>query len=281
MGIDGMGGADESVTVPQDAEVSIIMPAYNAQASLVEAVESVQAQTHRNWHLYHVNDASTDGTAALIQSLAAADDRIHPMRMLKRSGAAATRNAAIHAATGRYVAFLDADDLWAPQKLSRQLAFMKKHDAAFSFTGYWRGGKNRHWRYVPAVARVDHKCLLRANVIGCLTVMYDRTAFPPLDMPLLTQRQDYAFWLRLLEHTSFAYGLNEDLAAYRTGHSASLSGGHMSAQRANWHFFRKHRGLGIVGATSCMYSHLLHKMAWLLRARLEVDPEPWLVTDPR
>lgn len=260
----------------QGDDVSIIMPAWNAAPFLAQAVASIQAQTHRNWRLYLINDASDDDTANIAQTLAEADARIHVITLAARSGAAIARNTGIRVATGRFIAFLDADDVWAPEKLSRQLAFMHETGASFSFTGYWRGGKDGRWRYVPARPTISHTDLMRANMIGCLTAIYDQNVLGKVEMPLLRQRQDYGLWLHLLQSTPHAHGLNEGLAGYRRGNADALSGTILSAQKANWRFFRQYQRLGRLRSTRCLCTHMLHKAVWLLRAKPQLNPRPWL-----
>lgn len=252
------------------------MPAWNADAYLEQAVVSVLAQTHDEWQLFVIDDSSTDETGDIIDRLAASDPRITRLRTSVRSGAAAARNLGIQAAQGRYIAFLDADDVWAPHKLSSHLAFMKNRDAALSFTGYWRGGQGGLWRYVPAPSRVDRTRLMRANVIGCLTVMYDQTALGKVEMPVLHQRQDYGLWLELLNRMPYAYGLDEGLAGYRRGTQNPLSGNVVSAQRANWRFFRRHLQQGRFRSARNMFTNLLQKAVWLLRTKAQHNPQPWL-----
>ena len=258
-------------------EVSVIMPARNAQRYISQAIQSVRAQTYPNWRLFIIDDASFDSTPDLIAGFACHEPRIQSIRLDHQTGAAISRNTAIRVAKGRYIAFLDADDLWSPDKLARQLDFMRSRSAGFSFTGYWRGGSRGRWRYVPAMEKVDHATLLCANIIGCLTVMYDRKVFGSLEMPIIKRRQDFAFWLTLLKQSNYAYGLDEDLAGYRTGDSGSLSGGFFTKQKANWDFFRNYKDASFLSSLKNMSSHAVHKLAWSMKAKSLCDPRPWLV----
>jgi teichuronic acid biosynthesis glycosyltransferase TuaG len=204
-----------------DQLVSIITPAYNAEPFIAATIRSVLAQTYPHWEMIIVDDGSTDGTAAVVEGLAAEEPRIRLFRLPTRDKAAAggparARTCALSHARGRYVAFLDADDLWLEHKLERQVAFMKQNQAAMSFTGFRRissdGG--RVGRLMRAPRLVKFRTLLVNNVIGCLTVMIDRVqvAIPPLTPGY---HEDYMLWLAILQTGVVAHGLDEDLGRYR------------------------------------------------------------------
>lgn len=271
-----MTASKPTFSASEEAQVSIIMPAYNAAHTLAKTVATVQEQTYRNWLLYIIDDASTDETHAVIADLAKTDDRIRHLTLPTNSGAAIARNTGIQATDAPYIAFLDADDLWAPEKLSQQVAFMQRTGSVFSFTGYWRGGKHGQWRYVPAREKVDRAELLRSNVIGCLTVMLDTNALGTIEMPDLKRRQDYAMWLKLLERTPYAHGIDEAMAGYVRHGSGSLSGGFWTAQRANWWFFRSHLKQPPMRAARSLMTHIAKKGIWALRAKSRFRPAPWL-----
>jgi glycosyltransferase involved in cell wall biosynthesis len=224
--------------------VSVVTPVFNAAATLAATVASVRAQSLADWELLLVDDASTDGSLGLARALAAADPRIRVLAREANGGAAAARNAAIRAARGRLVAFLDADDRWHPEKLARQTAFMAAHGHAFVYSAYRRvapdGAPLGTVRPPPRVSREE---LLKGNVIGCLTAVYDSAVFGRAEMPDLRRRQDYGLWLRLLRTVPFAHGLSEPLADYRVA-PASLSGGKLGAAAATWRLYRELEGLG-------------------------------------
>lgn len=240
--------ADTHVQPPHSSPplVSVIMPAWCAAATLADAVASVQGQTLSDWELLLVDDASNDATPVLAAGLAVADARIKVLTQNSNCGAAQARNRAILAATGRYIAFLDADDLWLPEKLEHQIDFMIRNNAVFSYTGFWREaagtGKNeqRHMVHIPP--QVDHAQLLRGNVIGCLTAIYDSTALGKLLMPDLRLRQDYALWLKILRLTPYAHGLTEPLAVHRR-QPGSLSASAWKGLCATWNMYRQAEGL--------------------------------------
>ena len=224
--------------------VSVVVPAWNAAATLAAAVASVRAQTLGDWEMIVVDDASTDGTLGLARALAAAEPRLRVLARARNGGAAAARNAAIRASRGRLVAFLDADDRWYPEKLARQAAFMAAGGHALVYSGYRRvAADGRPLGTVRPPARVSHAGLLRGNVIGCLTAVYDSAVFGRAEMPELRRRQDYGLWLALLRRVPYAHGLPEPLADYRV-QPASLSGGKLGAAAATWALYREVEGLG-------------------------------------
>ncbi|WP_369411346.1 glycosyltransferase family 2 protein [Phycobacter azelaicus] len=241
-----------------DGLVSVIMPVFNAEKTLTRAVASVQAQDYPDWELVLIEDGSSDGSADLCADLAAADPRIRVLRQSRNSGAAAARNAGLAQARGRYIAFLDADDEWLPEKLTSQLSFMEASGASFSYTGFWRqrGAQRRQVR-VPAA--VDRAQLLKGNVIGCLTALYDRAHFGTVEMPDLRMRQDFALWLKLLEQGGRAHGLDRPLAIHHV-QPDSLSAPKGRAIRATWQMYRTHLGFSPARAGWYLSNHLLRRL---------------------
>jgi teichuronic acid biosynthesis glycosyltransferase TuaG len=224
--------------------VSVVTPVWNAGPLLAEAVASVQAQTVDAWEMLLVDDGSTDGSRALAERLAAAEPRLRVLGWAENRGAAAARNAAIRAACGRFIAFLDADDRWRPEKLARQLAVMEGEGEALVFSSYDRidaGG--RRIGTVPAAARVTYRTALGGNPIGCLTAIYDTERLGVVEMPAMRRRQDYGLWLQLLKRIPSARGLPDVLAEYRVGRG-SLSADKLAAARATWDVFRRLEGMG-------------------------------------
>src|SRR5439155_2314346 len=172
--------------------VSVITPAHDAARFLDETIRSVAAQTFRDWEMIIVDDDSGDGTQAIVERWAASEPRIRLFLQSPRQGAGAARNRALEEARGRFVAFLDSDDVWRSEKLEVQVAFMRETGAVFSFDGYSiidEQGKPVG-RPVRAPARADYRSLLRNTIIGCLTVMLDRVQLGPLRMPALPQHED-------------------------------------------------------------------------------------------
>ncbi|ERP31091.1 glycosyltransferase family 2 protein [Chitinivibrio alkaliphilus] len=226
--------------------VSIITPAYNCADVVAHTIASIQAQTFQNWELCITDDCSTDTTMDILRAAAKKDPRIRVFQLEKNSGAAVARNNSIKKSRGRYIAFLDADDLWTPDKLEKQLAYMKEEGHAFTYTHYSviDDGGNDLPRDLRFPERVSHRDLLRTCSIGCLTVMIDRTAFTDISMPLLRRGQDYALWLKLLKEVDHAWCVPANLARYRIGEH-SLSRNKFKKLRGQWYIYRRIEGISV------------------------------------
>lgn len=220
--------------------VSIIMPAYNSQAFLKDSIESVLQQTFSDFELIIIDDGSTDTTADIANTYAKTDARILFHTQKKNQGVAVARNRAIEMANGRFIAFLDSDDIWLPDKLERQLHFMGSGNYSLSYTHYAQiddSGKQTG-AYSKPPGRLSYSDLLKSNQIGCLTAIYDSRKLGKIYMPLLRARQDYGLWLKILRKVDYAYGLNEVLALYRVGYS-SVSSSKLKMVEYNWQLFRE------------------------------------------
>ncbi len=219
-------------------EVSIITPVYNSAAFIAETIRSVQAQTFTHWEMILVDDVSSDDSVKVIQSFS--DERIRFIQLIENSGPAQARNAGIEKAQGRYIAFLDSDDQWHPEKLALQLTFMKEKNAAVTHTAYEvmdAEGKPTG-KIIRAPERLSYRQLLNYNFIGCLTGMYDTQLCGKVFMPDIPKRQDYALWLAILRQGHKAYFLNDPLAYYRTGRESVSSNKWQTAQY-NWQILRE------------------------------------------
>lgn len=215
---------------------SVIIPVYNAEGTIETAIKSVQNQVLADWEALIINDASSDFSAELASELAAQDPRLCLLENPDQAnplGAAAARNMGIENARGRYVAFLDADDTWLPQKLAYQHeAFLGGADIVFS--SYRRIDAAEHSRgVIPARPRVTWQDALAGNPIGCLTGAYRRAAFPDARMPLDVWPEDYGFWLDLLRDGAVAIGLPEVLAEYRVT-AGSVSSNKLASAYGVW-----------------------------------------------
>ena len=239
--------------------VSVIMPAFCAAETLDRAVSSVLQQGFADLDLWIIDDASTDATLALAQRWVARDSRVRVIALDHNLGAAGARNRGLTAASGRYIAFLDADDEWLPEKLGLQISAMRETGATLCYTAFWRQRNGaRHRVDVPPT--VTYQGLLRGNVIGCLTAVVDRSAFAgPLQMPDLRRRQDFAFWLYLLRHGAVAVGLARPLAVYhQTGQS--LSSNRFAALRATFSVYHRAEGLSVGKSLALMAQHLVRRL---------------------
>jgi glycosyltransferase involved in cell wall biosynthesis len=257
-------------TATQPTEVSIIMPAHNAAKTIKASVDSVLAQTHTDWKLHVVDDGSTDQTAEIIGTFAQADTRILLHRPGRLGSAGAARNHAMAQASSQYLAFLDADDLWLPQKLQRQLACLQSGNAIAVCSGYHVSADSG--RTLSAIRtpprRISRRQMLANNKVGCLTMLVDLKRTGTFLMPEGVIHEDYVTWLGLLNDPSlFIEGLQEPLAIYSV-QPGSLSGNKLRAAGAQWHTYRKLLGMGLPEATFWMIQYALATGSRTARERL-------------
>lgn len=197
--------------------VSVIMPAYNCEKYISATIDTVTAQTYKNWELIIVDDCATDGTANVIQRYSENDSRIRYIKLEKNSGAAMARNKGIELAKGKYVAFLDSDDIWLPEKLKKQVDFMNSGNYPFSCTSYER--INEKGERIGKIMKCKNICTYNTcvwmNPIGNSTVMLDTEKLGKIYVPNIRKRNDYALWLKIMRTTGCcAYGLPEVLTKY-------------------------------------------------------------------
>ncbi|MBP5403810.1 MAG: glycosyltransferase family 2 protein [Elusimicrobiaceae bacterium] len=228
--------------------VSIVMPTYNCAAFIEESIKSIIAQHHKNWELIIVDDCSTDNTKAVLAPYLAKYPNIHYTCLEKNSGPAVARSEALKQAKGDYIAFLDSDDLWTPNKLSLQIDFMKQNKAAFSATGYeWinEDGSSKGVALIPPKITSYSKLLRLGCPIGNLTCMYDRRIIGEQQVPSIKKRNDYALWLQTLHKTNACYGMPDVLAKYRI-RTSSISRNKLALLPYHWHLYRHIEKLGII-----------------------------------
>lgn len=219
--------------------VSIIMPNYNSEKYVGATIQSVIDQTYQNWELLFVDDCSSDASLELVKSFQ--DDRIHIFSMKENGGAALARNRAIEEARGRWIAFLDSDDLWAPNKLEKQISYMQENDISFSYTDYEVIDESNKIisTFKPRLSVCNYKDILKHNHIGCLTVIYDSDKLGKVYMPTnAIKREDIACWLSILKNGERAYCLHECLARYKV-HSNSVSSNKFKMMKYQWQVYRK------------------------------------------
>lgn len=233
-----------------DALVSIIMPSYNTAKFISETIESVLAQTYSNWELIIVDDCSTDSTDEVVKSFLS-DNRIKYIKNEKNSGAAVSRNRALREAKGKWIAFLDSDDLWLPVKLEKQIAFMKENDYHFSYTNYVEINEASipNGRFITGPKRITKRGMYNYCWMGCLTVMYDAETVGLIQIADIKKNNDYAMWLKICKKSE-CYLLDEVLAMYRRGRTGSISS-HSVKTLIRWHYdlFRKAEKQSVMLAT--------------------------------
>lgn len=246
--------------------VSIIVPVYNAGKYIEETIAMVQAQDYSEWELLLVDDCSKDDSCERIDRCikqSPAGDRIRLIKKPVNEGAAKARNTGIREAVGRYIAFLDADDVWKPEKLRKELDFMEEKQAAFVFTAYEFGNEKAEptGKVVQVPERLTYRQALSRTVIFTTTVLFDTTKISKdlIYMPAV-KSEDTATWWKILRSGYTAYGLNEVLAIYRRP-PQSLSSNKLEAVRRIWKLYRQEEKLNF------FYS-LYNFFFWALRATL-------------
>ena len=225
--------------------VSVIMPTYNCEKYILQSLDSVIAQTVKDWEVQIVDDCSTDNTAQVLKPYLDKYPNIHYYVLEKNGGPAVARTEAIKRATGKYIAFLDSDDLWMPDKLEKQIKFMEKHDAKFSATGYGlmdENGNDLNTVLIPP-KKTDYKKMIKlSNPIGNLSVMYDQEVLGKFEVPCIKKRNDFALWLQILKKTDYCYGIEEVLGTYRKGRSGSVSSNKLKQAKYHWQLYHDIEG---------------------------------------
>ena len=226
--------------------VSIITPAYRVASIIDHTIASVVGQTYSNWELLIAEDCSPDNTAEIVAIAAAKDSRIRLLQCKKNGGPAAARNLALSQAKGRWIAFLDSDDLWLPTKLEETIGFARSRQSALTFTGYRRishdGQKVGEFKSVPPT--VGYSQLLGNTAIATSTVLIDRMQTGDVTMKAVYY-DDFACWLEILKKGFLAHGLNSDLMRYRVVKN-SVSRNKWKSAKEVWQAYRKVEGLNIV-----------------------------------
>ncbi|WP_300433661.1 glycosyltransferase [Christiangramia sp.] len=197
--------------------VSVIMPAYNSEAYITESIQSVIQQTYPHWELLIINDASSDSTKEIAGKFSSEDKRIKLLKNEVNSGTHHARNKGIKVASGNFIAFLDADDLWKPEKLFKQLKVLSKPNVAACFSSYELMNEKgeRLNKKVQALPVLHYDKLLKANYVGNLTGIYNVEILGKIYCPEISKRQDWALWLKVIEEGGPIEGIPESLAVYR------------------------------------------------------------------
>lgn len=232
--------------------VSIITPVYNGEKWISECIESVIAQTYKNWELIIVNDNSKDSTVEIVNRYVN-DKRIKLLSNDINRGVDFSRNLALNSAKGDFIAFLDSDDLWYPEKLEKQISFMKQNNYNFTFTSYERfydNGETINIIHVPP--KITYNDYLKNTIIGCLTVIINRRNYKNFRLGT-GKLEDVKTWMIVLKEFSDGYGLDENLAKYRVS-SNSASSNKFKNAKLYFDCLRKHERLGLL--KSCFYEIL-------------------------
>ena len=227
--------------------VSIITPSYNSSKFIEECINSVITQSFIDWEMIIVDDYSTDNSRDLILKFAKEDNRINPIFLDENVGAAAARNIAIKQSKGKYIAFLDSDDIWKSEKLEKQLSFMNEKDIAFSFTAYQSMSEDgkEYFNIIKVPEKMTYASYLRNTIIGCLTVIIDKEKTGDFQMPNIRSSHDMALWLLIMKRGFLAFGLDKNLAYYRVV-SSSNTANKIRAVKEVWDVYRKVEKLNII-----------------------------------
>ncbi|TDP04174.1 glycosyltransferase family 2 protein [Flavobacterium sp. 245] len=241
--------------------VSIITPTYNAEKFIRATIESVQNQTYQNWEMILVDDASTDETVKIISDFVEKDSRIKLFKLEKNSGNGFARNIALEKAVGKYIAYLDADDLWFPNKLEKQIQFLKENNLHFTFSFYDcidEEGNSLN-RRVEAPVNLTYDELFFCNYVGNLTAIYDVDYFGKIVIEATQKRQDWRLWLTILKQIQVTKPVPEPLAFYRI-RKDSISSSKFKLIKHNFGVYREFHGFNFVFSVLLMVRFLFTQL---------------------
>ena len=243
--------------------VSIITPSFNSEKFISDTIKSVQNQTYSNWEMIIVDDFSQDRTVEMVQNFMDEDIRIHLIQLNKNSGAAKARNIGIEKISGKYMTFIDADDIWFPDFIENSIETIKKSGINFVFSSYKRSNEKLEFIYSDFVVpkKVTYTDILKTNSISCLTAFIDVEILGVKKMPDILKRQDMGLWLKYLKEIPFAYGIQEPKAIYRIREN-SLSRNKKNLLKYQWNFYYKIEKLGFFASVHYM-------IQWMVRGFLK------------
>ena len=254
----------------KDELVSIIIPVYNCEKYISQTIDTVKQQEYTNWELIIVNDGSNDNSLSKIQKqIQDIKEKVKLINFSKNQGVAKARNAALKEASGKYIAYLDADDLWEKEKLYKQIKFMKENNVFFSYTGYARIKEDGTFlRTVKAPRKTGYKDLLKSTIMLTSTIMIDISKIPKenLEMPNLKVSEDTQTWLNVLKTGEVAYGLDENLAKYRQRKS-SASSNKIKSTIGIWKVYREYQLMGRIKSSYYTFLHVINairKRIWII-----------------
>lgn len=245
------------------ALVSIITPAYNSAKFIAETIQSVQNQTFQNWEMIIVDDGSSDETESIVLAILVKDSRIQFFKLPTNAGPAVARNIGIEKASGDFMTFIDADDIWFPTFIENNIKTIQETTIPFVFSSYKRSNEKLEFIYsdfkVPL--KVTYTDILKSNSISCLTAFLDIKILGKKQMPLILKRQDMGLWLAYLKEIPFAYGIQETQAIYRIREN-SLSRKKSDLLKYQWQFYREVEKLNV-------FQSLYYMFHWMVRGFLK------------
>lgn len=227
--------------------VSIIMPTYNCASFIEESIISVIKQTYTNWELIIIDDFSIDNTTEVVNKYVKSDNRIKYLKLDVNSGAAIARNTGMEIAKGKYIAFLDSDDLWMEKKLEKQISFMEENKYNFTCTKYRQIDEygKENGVIIKVKKKVDYNGVLLSCPIGNSTVIYNVKELGKFQVPNIRKRNDDALWLQILKKEKYAYGLDEVLMEYRV-RGNSISSNKFDLIKYHWYLYREIENISII-----------------------------------
>lgn len=243
--------------------VSIITPTYNSAKYIAETIQSVQKQTFSNWEMIIVDDGSKDNTVEIVQNFMEDDHRVHLIQLNRNCGPAKARNHGIENAKGKYMTFLDADDIWFADFIESSIQTIKKTEIHFVFSSYRRSNENLEFVYSDFIVpnKVTYTDILKTNSISCLTAFIDIEVLGKKTMPEIFKRQDMGLWLKYLKEIPFAYGILEPKAIYRIREN-SLSRNKSNLLKYQWQFYREVEKLNV-------FQSMYYMTHWMYRGFLK------------
>ena len=241
------------------ALVSIITPSFNSAKFIAETIQSVQHQTHQNWEMIIVDDGSFDETEHIVRSIIEKDKRIQFYKLTQNSGPAVARNTGIEKASGKYMTFIDADDIWFPTFIENSITTIEETGIPFVFSSYKRANEQLEFVYSDFIVpnKVSYSDILKSNSISCLTAFVEIQKLGKKYMPLIRKRQDMGLWLNYLKVVPFAHGIQETQAIYRIREN-SLSRKKSDLIKYQWQFYRNVEKLNI-------FQSLYYMSHWMYR----------------
>lgn len=244
--------------------ISVITPTYNCAKFIEYTIESVRAQSYKQWEMIIVDDCSTDNTKKIVDKFIKEDNRIKYFCLENNSGAAIARTKAMELAKGEYMAFLDSDDIWSEDKLKKQLIFMKQNGFSFTCTAYEQIDEdgNSLNKIIQTVSKADYNRVLLDCPVGNSTVMYNVEKMGKFEVPNIRKRNDDALWLQMLKKEKYIYGMNSVLMKYRIRQN-SISSNKFKVIKYHWILYRDIEHLSIARS-------IFHIMYWCVIKLLKI-----------
>jgi teichuronic acid biosynthesis glycosyltransferase TuaG len=242
----------------QENLVSIITPSYNSEKFISKTINSILNQTYNNWELLITDDCSTDETLNIIRSFQENDNRIKLFKLAANKGAGVARNNSIEKAKGRFIAFLDSDDQWKPNKLEIQIDFMLSNSLALTYSGYDVINENGiYLKNIRPPKVVNFQKIISNNYIGCLTAVYDTKIIGKHYMPKIRRRQDWVLWINIIKIIRETKGIENSLAIY-TDRKNSISDNKFLMLKYNWQVYSKYLRYNNVKSIILIFNFLIH-----------------------